>query len=280
MLVRLSTASWCHVLSAKVGFNWLFKWEKGSCCVAHACTHTGSACTKKCTRFSLNQLERFCSMSAWASSLPGQISEGKVAQRSLSSVPRFKGDTRCLVHGWCASSWMRCSFQKCCPMELLRAGSSWAAFLRNACWWTWHSFNKDFLYWSQLGFIDHELVTDVNKSRQNSKARWRWAGHLSCRRIFMLKTLYSSSSGDCRVKITENGGSFTFPVGIPGLPGGAVSHTRRNPAGIACVGPCKAATRMTNSSVPLWEGWKMKWWWRSVLLRPRRNKGESAAGTC
>lgn len=126
--------------------------------------------TEQGTRPFLNQLGRFFSTSAWAFSLPGQISERKVAQRSL-KPPWVIGDTRCPWLMCFKVSWTRRSFQECCPMELLRIGSFWAALLRNACWLTWQAFNEGFLYWSQLNFIHHKLVTDVTKSSQNSKGQ-------------------------------------------------------------------------------------------------------------
>lgn len=78
-------------------------------------------------------------------------------------------------------------FQKCRPVELLRAGSSGAALLRNACWSTWQGFNKDFLYPSQLGFIVHKLVTDVKKSSQSSKGQMETNRSLVLRENFDLK---------------------------------------------------------------------------------------------
>lgn len=151
--------------------------------------HRSSVRTKQGTRIFLNQLERFCSMSAWASCLPGQISEGNVVEKSLSSVPWVVGDTRCLLHGGCASRWAGwgAPSRNVVPVEWLRIGSFWAALLRNACWLTWQGFNKDFLYWSQLGFIDHELVTDVNKSSQNSKGQMEMSRSLVLQKDFHLK---------------------------------------------------------------------------------------------
>lgn len=48
-------------------------------------------------------------------------------------------------------------------------------------------------------------------------------------------------------------GVLCLPDGKLRAPGGAVSHTWRNPAGIACLGSSKATTRMTNHSNPLRE---------------------------
>lgn len=66
---------------------------------------------------------------------------------------------------------------------------------------------KIFLCWSQLGFIDHELVTDVDKSSQSSKGQTKTNRSLVLQKNFDLKITLQGSSSDCRVGIADSSAS-------------------------------------------------------------------------
>ena len=83
--------------------------------------------------------------------------------------------------GWDAQSRML-------PVEVTRGGCSRAASLSEAGELAGEpGSHQVFLYWSQLGFIDHKLVTDVSTSIQSNKGQVKTSRSLVLQKNFDLK---------------------------------------------------------------------------------------------